>query len=148
MATVVLKEREGERYLPIWVGRPEAIAIAKPLAAVVPPRPLTHDLIVRLVDVSASRVEKMAVTKLHDRTFYAMLWVRVGDRVYEVDARPGDAINLALRMQVPIFVNPVVFARASLSPESVLLEAEARYQSIVHTDDEPELDLRSFRSLL
>ena len=147
MATVVLKEREGEHYLSIWVGLPEAIAIALPLAAVVPSRPMTHDLIVRLVEVNASRVEKMAITQLHDRTFYATLWVRVGDGVHGVDARPSDAINLALHMRVPIFVDPGVFARASLSPESVLPEAEAQYQCIMQTGDDPELELRSFRSL-
>jgi len=148
MATVVLKERGGAHQLSIWVGLPEAIAIAQPLAEVVPLRPMTHDLIARLVEVSANRVEKMAVTKLHDRTFYATLWVRVGDGVHEVDARPSDAINLALRMRVPIFVDPAVFAGGSLSPESVLPEAEAQYQSIMHTGDDPELELQSFRALL
>ena len=80
MATVVLKERGGEYQLSIWVGLPEAIAIAQPLAEVVPLRPMTHDLIARLIEVSSSRVEKMAVTKLHDRNFYATLWVRGGWR--------------------------------------------------------------------
>ena len=138
MATVVLKECEGEHYLSIWVGLPEAIAIAQPLAAVVPPRPLTHDLIARLVEVSASRVEKMAVTKLHDRIFYATLWERAGAHIHEVDAQPSDTINLALRMRAPLFVDPAVFARASLSPESVLPEADAQYRFIMHTDDDPQ----------
>src|SRR5262249_32944411 len=102
MALVILKECQGERLLPIWVGIPDAIAIAQPLAEVTPPRPMTHDLIARLVEVSASRVVKVAVTKLYDRTFYATLWVHVGEGVHEVDARPSDALSLALRMRIPI----------------------------------------------
>jgi bifunctional DNase/RNase len=147
MATVVLKEREGEHYLSIWVGLPDAIAIAQPLAAVVPPRPMTHDLIARLVEVSASRVEKIAVTKLHDRTFYAILWVRVGDRVHEIDARPSDALSLALRVQVPIFVAVDLFEQQSQSLEQMPATLVQRSQELDPSGD-TEIELRSFRSLL
>jgi uncharacterized protein len=147
MATVVLKEREGEHSLSIWVGLPDAIAIAQPLAAVVPPRPMTHDLIARLVEVSASRVEKIAVTKLHDRTFYATLWVRVGGRVHEVDARPSDALSLALRVQVPIFVAVDLFEQQSQSLEQMPATLVQRSQELDPSGD-TEVELRSFRSLL
>jgi uncharacterized protein len=147
MATVVLKERAGEHYLPIWVGRPEAIAIAQPLAAVVPPRPMTHDLIARLVEVSASRVEKIAVTKLHDRTFYATLWVRVGDCVHEVDARPSDALSLALRVQVPIFVAADLFEQQRQTLDQIPAILVQRSQELDPSGD-TEIELRSFRSLL
>jgi bifunctional DNase/RNase len=147
MATVVLKEREGEHYLPIWVGRPEAIAIAQPLAEVVTPRPMTHDLIARLVEVSASRVEKMAVTKLHDKTFYATLWVRVGGCVHEVDARPSDALSLALRVQVPIFVAADLFEQQSQPLEQMPSTLVQRSQELDPPGD-TEIELRSFRSLL
>jgi uncharacterized protein len=147
MATVVLKEREGEHYLSIWVGLPDAIAIAQPLAAVVPPRPMTHDLIARLVEVSASRVEKIAVTKLHGRTFYATLWVRVGDRVHEVDARPSDALSLALRVQVPIFVAADLFEQQSQPLEQMPSTLVQRFQELDPPGD-TEIELRSFRSLL
>jgi len=147
MATVVLKEREGEHYLPIWVGRPEAIAIAQPLAEVVTPRPMTHELIARLVEVSASRVEKIAVTKLHGRTFYATLWVRVGDRVHEVDARPSDALSLALRVQVPIFVAADLFEQQSQPLEQMPSTLVQRFQELDPPGD-TEIELRSFRSLL
>jgi hypothetical protein len=103
---------------------------------------------VKLLEVSALHVDKVAITKLLNSVFYATLWVRAGAHGHEVDARPSDAINLALRLRVPIFVDPAVFARASLSPESVRSEAEAQYQSIMHTGDDPEMELRSFRSLL
>jgi len=147
MATVVLKEREGEHSLSIWVGLPDAIAIAQPLAAVVPPRPMTHDLIARLVEVSASRVEKIAVTKLHDRTFYATLWVRVGGRVHEVDARPSDALSLALRVQVPIFVAADLFEQQSQPLEQMPATLVQRSQELDPSGD-TEVELRSFRSLL
>jgi uncharacterized protein len=147
MATVVLKERAGEHYLPIWVGRPEAIAIAQPLAEVVTPRPMTHDLIARLVEVSASRVEKMAITKLHDRTFYATLWVRVGECMHEVDARPSDALSLALRVQVPIFVAADLFEQQRQPLEQMPSTLMQRSQELDPLGD-TEIELRSFRSLL
>jgi hypothetical protein len=147
MATVVLKERAGEHYLSIWVGLLEAIAIARPLAEVVTPRPMTHDLIARLVEVSASRVEKIAVTKLHDRTFYATLWVRVGDRVHEVDARPSDALSLALRVQVPLCVAADLFEQQSQPLEQMPATLVQRSQELDPSGD-TEIELRSFRSLL
>jgi uncharacterized protein len=147
MATVVLKEREGEHYLSIWVGLPDAIAIAQPLAAVVPPRPMTHDLIARLVEVSTSRVEKIAVTKLHDRTFYATLWVCVGDCVHEIDARPSDALSLALRVQVPIFVAADLFEQQHQPLEQMPATVVQRSQELDPPGD-TEIELRSFRSLL
>jgi RNA polymerase sigma factor (sigma-70 family) len=148
MMAVLLKEQQGERILPIWVGLSEGNALALHLAEVATPRPMAFDFMVKLLEVSALHVDRVAITKLLDGVFYATLWVRAGAHVHEVDARPSDAINLALRMRVPLFVDPVIFARASLSPESVLPEAEAQYQSIMHTGDAPELALRSFRSLL
>jgi RNA polymerase sigma factor (sigma-70 family) len=148
MMVVLLKEREGERILPIWVGLSEGHALALHLAEVATPRPMAFDFMMKLLEVSELHVDKVAITKRLNSVFYATLWVRAGAHVCEVDARPSDAINLALRMRVPIFVDPAVFARASLSPESVLPEAEAQYQSIMHMGDDPELELRSFRSLL
>jgi bifunctional DNase/RNase len=117
---VVLKERAGERILPIWVGRFEASALALQLRAVATPRPMTHDLTARLLEVVEARVEKVTVTRLHENTFYATIGVRVGDRSHEVDARPSDALTLALRTNAPIFVVPELFAHArvsSLTPE-------------------------------
>jgi bifunctional DNase/RNase len=81
MALVVLKEREGERTMGIWVGVPEANAMIQPLAKLAVPRPMTHDLLSRLLEVNNTHVEKVAVTTLHDTTFYATLWLRVGERV-------------------------------------------------------------------
>ena len=147
MMVVLLQERQGERILPIWVSLAEGNALALHLAEIATPRPMTFDFMVKLLEVSTSHVDRVALTTLLNGVFSATLWVRTGASVHEVDARPSDALNLALRMRVPIFVDAAVFARASLSPESVLAEAEAQYQSIMHTGDDPELELRSFRSL-
>jgi bifunctional DNase/RNase len=148
MMVVLLKEREGERLLPIWIGLGEGNALALHLAEIATPRPMTVDSMVKLLEVSQLHVEKAVVTTLHNNVFYATLWVRVDGHVYEIDAQPSDAINLALRVQAPLFVDSKVFAQGSLSPERVLPEAQAQYQSMMHTGADPELELRSFRALL
>ena len=147
MAYVLLKERVGERILSIWVGLPEGLAMAQPLAAISPPRPMTHDLIVRLVEVSESQVTKVMITKLHEQTFYATLWVRVGDHEHEVDARPSDALSLALRVHAPIFVAADLFEQQSLPPEQALPAIETRIEKI-DPPGEMEMEWQSFRFLL
>jgi bifunctional DNase/RNase len=112
---VLLKERAAERILPIWVRRVEGSALALQLRAISTPRPMTYDLIARLLEVVEARVEKVTVTSLHENTFYATIGVRVGERVHDVDARPSDALTLALRMNAPIFVAPELFAHARVS---------------------------------
>jgi RNA polymerase sigma factor (sigma-70 family) len=117
---VLLKERTGERLLPMWVGRFEANALALQLRAISTPRPMTHDLTARLLEVAETEVEKVTVTSLHENTYYATIGVRVGARVHDVDARPSDALTLALRTNAPIFVAPELFAHAPvafLTPE-------------------------------
>jgi uncharacterized protein len=148
LMAVLLKEREGERILPISVGLDEGNAIAQHLAEVATPRPMTYDFMAKLLEVGKQHIERVAVTKLHDRTYYATLWVRAGDRVHEIDARPSDAINLALRMQAPIFIEPEAFARGSPTPESVRPELQAVYASITTTSLDTAMELRSFRALL
>jgi bifunctional DNase/RNase len=112
---VLLKERAAGRILPMWVGRFEASALALQLRAVSTRRPMTHDLTARLLEVVGARVEQVTVTSLHENTFYATIGVRVGGRVHDVDARPSDAITLALRMNAPILVAPELFAHARVS---------------------------------
>jgi RNA polymerase sigma factor (sigma-70 family) len=115
VCVVLLKERAAERILPIWVGRFEGNALALQLRAISTPRPMTFDLMARLLEVAEARVEKVTVTSLHENTFYATVGVRVGERVHDVDARPSDALTLALRMNTPIFVAPELFAHARVS---------------------------------
>lgn len=100
---VVLKEEEGERTLPIWIGAPEANAIALELQGVKPERPLTHDLMKLLVAGLGGELRRVVISGLRENTYVAELLIyRAGD-VFEVDARPSDSIALALRMHAPIY---------------------------------------------
>jgi uncharacterized protein len=112
---VLLKEVAGKRILPLWVGIVDANLLALQLANISPVRPLAYDLMARLLQVAEIPVERMAVTQLLENIFYATIWVKVGNRVLEVDARPSDALNLALRVRAPIFVAPELFEQARVS---------------------------------
>lgn len=111
---VLLKEKDGERYLPIWIGAAEAAAIALSLQGVVTPRPMTHDLMKTILEDLGVTVSRIVVTELREGTFYAQLdMARNGDSL-EVSSRPSDAIALAVRMAIPIFANEDVLAEASI----------------------------------
>ncbi len=106
---VVLREARGERYLPIWVGPSEGTAIAIHLQEVETPRPLTFTLMARLLDKSGAKVERVRIEKLLDDTFFATVDLRLRQNRTSVDARPSDAIALALVEGVPILVDAAVF---------------------------------------
>jgi uncharacterized protein len=128
---VLLKEREGERFLPIWIGAMEATAIAFALQGIVTARPMTHDLLKNVLEELAVSVDRIVITELKDGTFYAVISMHLDGKSYEVSSRPSDAIALAVRVNVPIFAN-----------EEVLTEA-----SIVIRDDE-EQEVEKFREFL
>jgi RNA polymerase sigma factor (sigma-70 family) len=111
---VLLHEREGDRTLPIWVGAPEGDALALQLGGAETPRPMTVDLAVRMLELSAARIERVAISSLRDHTFYGVVTLRVGDEVHEVDARPSDALNLALRVGAQVVVDPEVMEQAGV----------------------------------
>ena len=111
---VLLREVDGERYLPIWIGQPEAAAIALALQGVVTPRPMTHDLMKNLLEEVAVTVNNIAITELREGTFYATINLQRNGSAYEVSSRPSDAIALAVRMGTPIFANEEVLAEASI----------------------------------
>jgi bifunctional DNase/RNase len=98
---VLLRERGGERYLPIWIGASEAAAIALSLQGVVTPRPMTHDLMKNILDDLSVQPNRIVVTELRDSTFYATIELQRGNDRYEVSSRPSDAIALAVRMEIP-----------------------------------------------
>jgi hypothetical protein len=102
---VVLKEAEGERVLPIWIGNAEAQAIARELAGQRFQRPLTHDLVATLVDGLKAKVTRVVIGELRENTFFANLIVERAPDVLSVDARPSDSIAIALRCKAPIFVD-------------------------------------------
>ena len=102
---VILRETGGERILPIWIGPGEAQAIRRILAEEPFPRPLTHDLLVQIVEGLKARVSRAVVSDLRESTFYATVIVQTETDVLSMDARPSDAIAVALRAKAPIFVN-------------------------------------------
>src|SRR4051812_9079767 len=112
---VMLKERTSGRYLPIWIGHFEADAIAIPMQKVPVSRPLTHDLLRSAISTLGAKLERVVITDLADETFYAKLILTQEDRTLEVDARPSDAIALAIRAEVSIFVEERVLESAGVT---------------------------------
>jgi len=110
---LILKDEENAEMLPIWVGRAEASAISFALESVAAPRPMTHDLMKALLDTVDSKVISVVITELKDNTYYARIHLHYEDSEFSIDARPSDAIALALRTDAPIFANEEVLRRQS-----------------------------------
>jgi bifunctional DNase/RNase len=115
MPIVVLKDVAPDTVMPIWVGIFEANAIAIEIEKVAAPRPMTHDLARNLMRHLNAELERIVITEIKDDTFYAVLWVRQGNEPVAIDARPSDAIALALRADCPIFVAEHVMQSAKLN---------------------------------
>lgn len=111
---VLLKDGSERRALPIYIGQDQATAIMRVLEGQKPPRPLTHDLIVNIFDAWEMELERIVIHSLQDNTFYAVLCVRQGETLKEIDCRPSDAIAVALRMDSPVWVMEEVVADASI----------------------------------
>ena len=105
---IVLKERDGQRVLPIWIGLFEAVAINRRIRGEVPQRPMTHDLLADLLKALSAQVEQVAIDRFvpsaQGGVFHAKLQVRADGRVHQIDCRPSDAIAVAVRMDAPLFV--------------------------------------------
>ena len=115
MPIVVLKDVASETVMPIWVGIFEANAIALEIEKLAAPRPMTHDLTKSLIQHLNGSLEKIVITELRDDTFFAVLWMRQENETIAVDARPSDAIALALRADCPIYVSEQVMQSAKLN---------------------------------
>ncbi|MGA2635703.1 MAG: bifunctional nuclease family protein [Terracidiphilus sp.] len=115
MPIVVLKDVASETVMPIWVGIFEANAIAIEIEKMAAPRPMTHDLTRNLIHHLNSQLERVVITTLKDDTFFAVLWLRQGDESISIDARPSDAVALALRADCPIYVSEQVMQTARLN---------------------------------
>lgn len=115
MPIVVLKDVASDTVMPIWVGIFEANAIAVEIEKVAAQRPMTHDLTRNLIHSLNGQLERVVITELRDDTFYAMLWMRQDDQQITMDARPSDAIALALRADCPIYVSEQVMQTAKLN---------------------------------
>ena len=122
---IILKDLEGDKTLPIWIGLLEATAIASEMENVKFSRPMTHDLMKNLLDQMNTRVARIEICDLRDNTFYALVYLATQDKELTMDARPSDAIALALRMQAPIFVDEEVIQKS----KAVDLGAKEEIQS-------------------
>ncbi len=112
MPIIILRDSDGQKVLPIWVGVFEANAIALQIENVQTPRPMTHDLLRNVIEDLSAKVERIVVCELKENTFYATIHLRSGESAVAVDARPSDAIALALRAKAPIFVEESVIQSA------------------------------------
>jgi len=115
MPIIILRDKEGQRVLPIWVGVFEANAIALQIENVTTPRPMTHDLLKNVIHDLRGRIDKIVVSDLKENTFYALIYLTVGGEMMAIDARPSDAIALALRARAPIYVEESVIDNAKTS---------------------------------
>lgn len=111
---VLLREQEGERFLPIWIGQPEAAAIALALQGIVTPRPMTHDLMKNILDEMAIQVNSIVITELREGTFFAVINMQRNGDAWEISSRPSDAIALAVRLGCKIFASEDVLSEASI----------------------------------
>src|SRR3712207_2831452 len=114
---VLLKTQDGNKFLPIWIGHPEAAAILMKLQGANPPRPMTHDLFTEMLAQLEARVVRIAVTELRENTFYALITISVDGTEIEVDSRPSDAIELAVRAEAPIYAADSVIEESAIEFE-------------------------------
>lgn len=121
---VLLKDSTDRRALPIYIGQDQAKSIISALEGQTPPRPLTHDLMVNMLEVWGMTLERVIIHSLQDNTFYAILSVKQGEAKKDIDARPSDAIAIALRTRTPIWVMEEVVADASIPVDRDADEAE------------------------
>jgi bifunctional DNase/RNase len=134
---VLLKTVEGNRFLPIWIGHPEAAAILMKLQNAATPRPMTHDLVTEILVQLDAQVVSVAVTELRESTFYAQVTIRQDGSEIEVDSRPSDAIALAVRAEAPIFV-----------ADEVIEESAIEFEGEEINDADLEREVTKFRSFL
>jgi bifunctional DNase/RNase len=144
---VVLKDTDTERYLPIWIGPFEADAITVQLQEIQVARPLTHDLLKSIIDEMGATVSHVMVSELKDDTFYARIIMDVNGHSLEIDARPSDAIALAVRVHAPLFVAEEVMEMASIEPEPSLDETEPEGVAVPVSEEEEE-QLSVFRDFI
>jgi hypothetical protein len=130
---VLLREQDGERHLPIWIGGSEATAIATALEGVTPPRPLTHDLMRSVIDAVGALATRVVITEMRDSVFYADLSLDVSGREVHVSSRPSDAIALAVRTGTPVY-----------ALESVLQDAGVVFEEEGSEEEEEVARFREF----
>jgi bifunctional DNase/RNase len=143
---VLLKTKDGNRYLPIWIGQPEAAAILMKLQGASTPRPMTHDLVTEILSELDAQVTRITVTELRENTFFAQVTVQLDGREIDVDSRPSDAIALAIRAEAPIFAadhvieeSAIEFEGEDVNEEEIVSEFK-RFLDDVSPDQFAEVD--------
>ena len=119
---VILKDSGSDRYLPIWIGACEADAITIELQGVEVARPFTHDLLKSSINQLGGKIKSVIINDLHNEVFYAQIILDVSGRRMEIDSRPSDALALAVRAKVPIYINEAVMDKAAITPEEDISE--------------------------
>jgi RNA polymerase sigma factor (sigma-70 family) len=141
---IMLREVGAERILPIWVGPYEGDAIAMALQGRQPDRPMTHDMAVRLVETLGAQVQRVVVNKIAENTFYAEIMLSEGDKTYQVDARPSDAIALAVRVGTSIFVAPSVIDQAGVISDELAGKTPTHFAQVYGSSNFLEPPQRPF----
>jgi bifunctional DNase/RNase len=121
---ILLKSVDGNEFLPIWIGHPEAAAILMKLQDAETPRPMTHDLMAAVFEEIGLECEKIAITELRENTFYATITLKSGDQQIDIDARPSDAVALSVRTGAPIFVADDVITESAIEFEHEVEDSE------------------------
>jgi bifunctional DNase/RNase len=121
---VLLKTRDGNKFLPIWIGHPEAAAILMKLQGANTPRPMTHDLMDDMLEKLQAECTRVSVTELRENTFYASIQLKIDGREVEIDSRPSDALALAVRTEAPIFAHEDVIAESAIEFEHEVEDQE------------------------
>jgi RNA polymerase sigma factor (sigma-70 family) len=150
LRVILLKERAGSRILPIWVGPDEGDVIAMQLEHIDTKRPTTFDLTTHLLKLSGAKIEKIAVTELRDNTYFATMWLNAGGNKFRVDARPSDAITLALQAGAPIYVAPATLVgnKTVISAGDELFKLNEQVQTLDQRGgEEPEAQPMEYRSV-
>jgi len=142
---VILKEKNAERYLPIWIGPAEADAIAVRLQDVSVARPLTHDLLRSVIDTLGAEIDFILVNDLANDTFYARIVLHVNGQPMEIDSRPSDAIALAVRANVPIYADEAVLEKAGVMLDK---EGEKGIEDTTEVNPEELEKMSAFRDFI
>jgi len=136
---MILKEEQGERGLPIWIGLLEATAIASKLENIQFPRPMTHDLMKNILDQLGIKIPRIEICDLRDNTYYALITLDLDGREIQVDARPSDAVALALRTGAEIYVHEEVLAKSQALAEEAKKKGEETATAATTKEDKEKL---------
>jgi len=128
---IILKDLQSNRYLPIWIGQFEATAILMEVQGIRPSRPLTHDLLKTIIDSLSAQITHIVINELKEGTFYAQIFMSVNSNPLQIDARPSDAIALAVRTKVPIFADGDVLEQAAIFSEPGEEEEVERFREFL-----------------